>query len=291
MSIENSFRIIAANLFDVLSEQGYFDFEANHSPNEKCINLCMHRNCYRYDVRLKTDTSTIWSDTVQLAFLIALENLNEVDVATDEYSLESVLYKFRLSGYTNVKTINFTGVITIVGTYERHRVFCKITYNDISKQIIALRKHALSEAQRTGIYRSIDPRYAVKESASEFSDFWEEKDFDSMNGYEFELFCSNLLSQNGYKNISVTKSSGDQGIDILAYKTGKKYGIQCKCYLSNVGNKAVMEVYAGISFYGCDVGVVLTNRYYTPAAKDLAMRTGIILWNRDDLLRLIGNAN
>jgi hypothetical protein len=36
-----------------------------------------------------------------------------------------------------------------------------------------------------------------------------------------------------------------------------------------------------------DVGAVLTNRYYTPAAKDMAARTKIILWDREDLFRLI----
>lgn len=287
MNTEKNFSKIAADLFDVLNIQGYFDFEADYSSNEQSINLCMHRNCYRYDIWLKTDTSTIWSDVVQLAFLIVLENLNEVDVATNEYSLEKLLQKFQLSGFSNTKTLQPAGFLTVVGTYEDHRIFCKITHEDISEQIKVLRKYASLEAQRTGIYRGIDPRYTVSESAPKVDNQWEYKDFDSMDGYEFELFCSNLLSKNGYKDVSVTKSSGDQGIDILAYKAGKKYGIQCKCYSSAVGNKAVMEAYAGISFYRCDVGVVLTNRYFTPAAKDMATRTGIILWNRDDLLRLI----
>ena len=68
-----------------------------------------------------------------------------------------------------------------------------MTFKDISDQIIFLRKHALSEAKRTGIYRGIDPRYTVTMSSFDTDDFQVEKDFDLMDGHEFEFFCSELL--------------------------------------------------------------------------------------------------
>lgn len=112
-------------------------------------------------------------------------------------------------------------------------------------------------------------------------------DFDHMDGHEFENFCATILKQNGFKNVSVTKCSGDQGIDILASKDGIKYGIQCKCYASEVGNKAVQEAFSGKTFYNRHVGVVLTNNYFTPSAKELAEKNGIILWDRKQLLKMI----
>ena len=108
-----------------------------------------------------------------------------------------------------------------------------------------------------------------------------------MDGHTFEYYCAELLRKNGYRNVEVTKASGDQGIDIIAYKNGVKYGIQCKCYSSNIGNKAVQEVFAGIKFYDCKVGIVMTNRYYTASAKELAAKNGIILYDRDKLNDLI----
>ena len=111
--------------------------------------------------------------------------------------------------------------------------------------------------------------------------------FDNMDGHEFESFCATLLKQNGFKSVSVTKGSGDQGIDILATKDGIKYGIQCKCYSSEVGNKAVQEAFSGKTFYNQHVGVVLTNNYFTPSAKELADKNGIILWDRKRLLKMI----
>ena len=66
-----------------------------------------------------------------------------------------------------------------------------------------------------------------------------------MDGYEFEYQCAKILKRKHFSKIKVTQSSGDQGIDIIAFKHRKKYGIQCKYYTHPVGNKAVQEAYAG----------------------------------------------
>ena len=119
----------------------------------------------------------------------------------------------------------------------------------------------------------------------------DEINIDTMEGHDFEFFCADLLRKNGFKNVSVTQGSGDQGIDIIAFKDDIKYGIQCKCYASDIGNKAVQEAYSGKTFYNCHIGVVLTNRYFTHSAQELAKNNGIILWDRSKLLSLMGIAN
>ena len=73
-----------------------------------------------------------------------------------------------------------------------------------------------------------------------------------MDGHIFEYFCAEVLSLNGFSDVEVTQGSRDQGVDIIAYKDDIKYGIQCKCYSSDIGNKAVQEVYAGKNFYNCE---------------------------------------
>ena len=115
--------------------------------------------------------------------------------------------------------------------------------------------------------------------------------FDNMDGHTFERYCANVLAENGFRNVQVTQGSGDQGVDIIAYKEDIKYGIQCKCYASDIGNRAVQEVFAGKAFYQCHVGVVLTNRYFTKSAIELASRNGVILWNRDKLLHMVDKYN
>lgn len=110
--------------------------------------------------------------------------------------------------------------------------------------------------------------------------------FDYMDGRDFEYFCADLLRKNGFDKVEVTKGSGDQGIDIIAFKDGIKYGIQCKCYANDIGNSAVQEAFSGRSFYRCHVAAVLTNRYFTSSAKELAENNGVLLWDRDRLNQL-----
>lgn len=114
---------------------------------------------------------------------------------------------------------------------------------------------------------------------------------DSMSGYDFEQWCAKLLRRLSFSSVEVTKSSGDQGVDVLAEKGGVRYAIQCKCYSSDIGNHSVQEVHAGKSMYNCHVGVVMTNRYFTPAARELARITGTLLWDRDALLEMLESLN
>lgn len=113
--------------------------------------------------------------------------------------------------------------------------------------------------------------------------------YDTMEGHDFEYYCADLLRNDGFYNVEVTQGSGDQGIDILAEKAGIRYGIQCKCYSNNIGNKAVQEAFAGKTFYHCHVAAVLTNRYFTRSAKELAEKDQVLLWDRDELERLAQN--
>lgn len=110
---------------------------------------------------------------------------------------------------------------------------------------------------------------------------------DAMTGTEFENFCVNILRKNCYGRIEQTKVTGDQGVDIIAEKDNRKYAIQCKCYRNPVGNHSVMEVCSGRIYYGCDIGVVMTNSTFTPQAIEHAKRTGILLWDREIIKKML----
>ncbi len=114
-------------------------------------------------------------------------------------------------------------------------------------------------------------RYAAKKRPGQI---------DLMEGHEFEYFCAQLLRKKGFLEVEVTKGSGDYGVDILAEKEGVTYAIQCKCYTTPVGVKAVQEAYAGRDYYDRMVGVVLTNQYFTTPAVEAAKKLKILLWDR-----------
>lgn len=115
-------------------------------------------------------------------------------------------------------------------------------------------------------------------------------EIDNMDGIAFENLTAELLRNNGFKNVEVTKASGDYGVDIVANKDNKKYAFQCKCYSSKLGIKPIQEVYSGVKMYGADTAVVITNSYFTPNAFNLADELGVLLWDREEFIRLVKKA-
>ena len=103
---------------------------------------------------------------------------------------------------------------------------------------------------------------------------------DELEGHDFEDYCADLLSKNGFFDVEVTKGSGDFGLDILAEKDGITYGIQCKRYDKPIGVAAVQQAYAGRDYYDRMVGCVMTNQYFTDAAVKMAQKLNIVLWDR-----------
>ena len=99
-----------------------------------------------------------------------------------------------------------------------------------------------------------------------------------MTGIEYEQWCAARLRKKGFRNVRMTKASGDQGIDLIAGRNGLTYGFQCKYYSSPIGNDAVQEAYAGKTYYGLDKAAVITNQTFTASAAALAEQTGVELY-------------
>lgn len=114
---------------------------------------------------------------------------------------------------------------------------------------------------------------------------------ENMSGEQFEDYVKEILKKNGYRNVRLTKNTGDYGVDILANYKGVSYAIQCKLYSKPVGVAAVQQAYTGCEYYGCDEAIVVTNNTFTRQAVNLAMSNGVILWDGDKLRSLRKRAN
>ncbi|MEQ1884959.1 MAG: restriction endonuclease [Bryobacteraceae bacterium] len=104
----------------------------------------------------------------------------------------------------------------------------------------------------------------------------------AMTPREFEFFCAEQLRGCGWTT-RVTRESRDQGVDVVAEKSGIRVVLQCKLYSTPVGNKAVQEATAARSHEFADYGVVVTNNRYTSAAEELAATNKILLLHYTDL--------
>ncbi len=98
-----------------------------------------------------------------------------------------------------------------------------------------------------------------------------------MDGHTFEYFCADLLQIDGFTNIEVTKASADNGVDIVAYKHGKKYIFQCKCITHTCSNKAVQEIVSANTIYHADYMGVICNTSFSDSAKMLANQNHVIM--------------
>lgn len=111
---------------------------------------------------------------------------------------------------------------------------------------------------------------------------------NAMSGYEFEHFVAELLPELGYRNVQVTKASGDSGADIVA--TSSEHGrvcIQCKNYAGNVGFEAVQQIYTARPLYACNTAIVITNSHFTKQAIEKARKLGVRLIDGDELFGMM----
>lgn len=218
-----------------------------------------------------------------------LVHLLLVNVAIDHYAQEfSLHYSDYYADIDNLSTggalVRYCSIETIVpenietfGTFVYYLIYHdKLEDRNFIKNFASLSKQLrpLLEEQKLENFAKRLKRSNISEQKV--------PDFDLMTGQEFEQFLAQIFIKMGYE-VAITKASGDQGVDIIASKDGKKLGIQAKRYSGSVGNSAIQEAVAGKTFYHLDKVMVITNSVFTNSAKELADANQVILWDRNIL--------
>lgn len=99
-----------------------------------------------------------------------------------------------------------------------------------------------------------------------------------MAGHDFEYWCADYLRKHGYRDVQVTKASGDYGADITARdRWGNRWVFQCKYYGKSVSNSAVQEVIGAMRHYGANRAGVMTNSRLTKQARELAEENAVAI--------------
>ncbi|WP_260744590.1 restriction endonuclease [Mycobacterium sp. SMC-2] len=102
---------------------------------------------------------------------------------------------------------------------------------------------------------------------------------DAMDGVAFEGYVAARLRRAGWR-VKFTPPVGDYGVDLIAEKGGHSVAVQCKRYGKSVGVAAVQQVVSGARHHGCTRSIVVSNREFTRAAKQLANTHGCQLIGR-----------
>lgn len=110
---------------------------------------------------------------------------------------------------------------------------------------------------------------------------------DTLNGFEFEELLYELFKSVGYR-VERTKGSHDYGADLVITTKTQKIVIQSKLYYKHtVGNSAIQEIATAKDYYSADIGMVITNSYFTKPACNLANSVGVKLFDRNSLIHFL----
>ncbi|EOO71763.1 restriction endonuclease [Bacillus mycoides] len=193
-------------------------------------------------------------------------------------SIVDVIHKYiSLVGESNINQITYLGFLAV---FLKEKGF--ISYILGTTELYILVKKEIKSFKAIQLENSLNNSRTTARTQK----FITIKDIDLFSGEEFEQYLADFLKSLGFRT-ELTKGSGDQGVDILAFKQNKKYVIQAKRYKSTVGTAAVQEVVAGKAFYDADESWVITNSKFTKGAVELASKTNTKLWDREKLSNLI----
>jgi hypothetical protein len=133
--------------------------------------------------------------------------------------------------------------------------------------------------------------YIMGATVPELASFLREDLVSTMDGYAFERFIGLIFFLMGYA-IEITPKSRDQGVDIIASRGDRRIAIQCKRFAKGalVSNSAIQEVFAGMSYYKCTDGLLVTTSSLTPHAQELADSLDIKCWDEQYMKVLCSDA-
>lgn len=119
------------------------------------------------------------------------------------------------------------------------------------------------------------------------------RDVDLLGDKDFEIFVKVLLEKSGWTDAVITEvgkeyKHGDGGVDIFAYKAGRKFAIEVKQrnLQSRVDVKALNQLVTGAKLAKVNHMILVTNSYFTSEVQVRALRLGVELIDRDGLKSL-----
>jgi restriction endonuclease Mrr len=113
-----------------------------------------------------------------------------------------------------------------------------------------------------------------------------QQNWRAMRADEWEEFLVRVFEALGAKAKRIGRA-GDQGVDLIVEIGTRRIAVQAKGYLNSVSNTAIQEAFTGKVFHDCTDCAVITNSRFTPAAQNVAAKTGCILIGEDEIADLV----
>ncbi len=188
------------------------------------------------------------------------------------------------------------GVWTITPQYQKQEKQIEIDKNKIVRTV-----HQQDYQNRKNLNENANDQGLTVEEVSDESPSWERRLSSilmEMNPYGFEKLAQRLLRECGFSQVSVTKKSGDGGIDgngklkingILTFNVA----FQCKRYKGLVGASDIRD-FRGSLTTDIEKGLFITTGTFSKAAREEAISPGkqqIDLIDGEELLQKLAEYN
>jgi restriction system protein len=109
-----------------------------------------------------------------------------------------------------------------------------------------------------------------------------------MSWREFERVVADAFTRSGYEVRERGGAQADGGVDIVLYRDGRRYLVQCKQWRSKkVHVAAVRELLGVVSASGADGGFVVSAGEFTRSAVALAAGRPVVLIDNDRLVQMM----
>lgn len=107
----------------------------------------------------------------------------------------------------------------------------------------------------------------------------------SLSGADFERDMATLCRRLGY-SVETTPASGDEGVDLVLRRRGKKIVVQCKSHKSPVGPAVVRELYGSMIASKADKAILACTGGFTSGVRNFAKGKPIELVSASGLVEL-----
>ncbi len=121
-----------------------------------------------------------------------------------------------------------------------------------------------------------------RKQRSYWKDFWENAKKD---GFTFEQEVGNLYNKLGY-SVSITKGTGDGGVDIILTKDNKKTVVQCKAHTHQVGPNDVRALWGVREDFGAQDAIFVAYSGVTNGAYEFTKGKKYKIVDVNDLINL-----
>lgn len=134
-------------------------------------------------------------------------------------------------------------------------------------------------------------RIKVKQFESDTNNFeyWARKKqrdyWKGLSGHGFEGALAQLFRKKGY-TATVSKSGGDEGIDIILENNSERIIVQCKAHSKPIGPVIARELYGAMTHFNATKGMLASTNGFTPGVYEFVKGKNIELLSMNEIIAM-----